>query len=191
MGAGLTAAAAAGSHSGPRGRARCPRPSSWERSGRSRPGALGSRPSPGGHLGPGAAGVWSGAPSRRRRARARSLDASGECEGRRFAAACLARASGGLRHPRRSRLLRRALCASRRETNFSCRDSEAGVSLPLTRSWSRARGPLAESCRRPSLAARAYRVASAVCRGFGVQGWNQLAWVGRTLVPCLRSGDSF
>nr|XP_060495183.1 probable G-protein coupled receptor 160 isoform X3 [Panthera onca] len=47
-----------------------PPPSSFERSGRSRAGARGSRPSLGGHLGPGAAGVWSGTQRRERGAHA-------------------------------------------------------------------------------------------------------------------------
>ena len=60
-----------------------PPPSSFERSGRSRAGARGSRPSLGGHLGPGAAGVWSGTQRRERGAHAGNRCTSGECGGRR------------------------------------------------------------------------------------------------------------
>lgn len=48
----------------------------------------------------------------------RSPAAPGECDGRRFAAAGAPRVWGSRLHPRCLRLLRRAPCASGRETNF-------------------------------------------------------------------------
>lgn len=66
VGAGL---AVAGSQQSPRGLRLLLRSFSWERWGRSPASARSSRPSPGGHLGPGAAGVWSRAQRRGRGAR--------------------------------------------------------------------------------------------------------------------------